>query len=121
MTKLTAVNVRDIIEKCVSEHGDLEVQVVINTFVFDSAKIEEHKDDIIEMLDGLPPQFKRSCGGGWSFINACDDKDGVQWGEHSNIEQLLALGIAIGKVNFGFPREMWNILPAGMPYFTVDM
>jgi hypothetical protein len=46
--------------------------------------------------------------------------EGKQWGEHSNIEELLCLGTAIGKVHFQFPRDMWSMFPGGMPYFSVS-
>ena len=48
-------------------------------------------------------------------------KSGEQWGEHMNIEQLLALGIATGQAGYPMPKEMWKMLPGGMPYFTVKV
>jgi hypothetical protein len=54
-----------------------------------------------------------------SFLNACMTKDDNQWGEHQNMEQLLALGIAIGYARILLPRNMWSVLPGGVPYFSV--
>jgi len=50
----------------------------------------------------------------------CMDKHGVQWGEHRNIEQLVVLGIAAKMVKYCMPRDMWGILPGGMPYIAID-
>ena len=76
-------------------------------------------EEILATLMELPPQFRMSEGGGWSFLNACNDRDGNLWGQHINIEQLLLLGIGAGLAKILLPREMWKALPGGMPYFGV--
>ena len=35
------------------------------------------------------------------------------------MEALITLGIAAGLVNFLLPREMWKMMPGGMPYLFV--
>lgn len=35
------------------------------------------------------------------------------------VEQLVQLGIALGKVKYCLPREAWKNLPGGVPYFMV--
>ena len=51
---------------------------------------------------------------------ACNDKDGHQWtGLHLTMEKLFALGIGIERVKCLLPRELWKIMPGGMPYFMV--
>ena len=40
-------------------------------------------------------------------------------GMYSNVDQLVCLGNAIGKVKFLMPRDMWPILPGGMPYIAI--
>ena len=83
-------------------------------------RLESHKTEIEGMLDELPDEFKKSGGGGWSFLNACNDKHGNQWtGLHQRMEQLFQLGIGIGKVQCQIPREMWSVLPGGMPYCVI--
>jgi hypothetical protein len=73
------------------------------------------------MLDELPDEFKKTGGGGMSFLNACNDKHGNQWTDlHQRMEQLFQLDIGIGKVKCLMPREMWGILPDGMPYYVVN-
>jgi hypothetical protein len=120
--KLTAENVNTVFKDCLFKEGEdtashVKAQVVMNTFGFHPKRLESHRADIKEMLAGLPPEFSK--GGGWSFLNACMDKDGAQWGEHRDIDILLALGIATGQARIDFPRELWSALPGGLPYFTV--
>jgi len=56
-----------------------------------------------------------------SFLNMCIDKNGNQWADlHRTMDELVALGIATGKLSFLIPREMWSILPGGMPYLIVN-
>lgn len=87
---------------------------------FHPGRIEEHKAEIAAMLDELPDDFKESGGGGMSFLNACNDRHGKQWTNfHQRMEQLFQLGLAIGKATCLMPREMWGVLPGGMPYYVV--
>jgi len=65
-------------------------------------------------------EFSR--GGGWSFLNLCSTKDEKQWtGLHERMEQLICLGMAIGKVSYCCPREMWPSLLGGMPYVRIKV
>lgn len=85
-------------------------------------KVQEHREDIREMLSELPDSFHASGGGGMSFLNMCDDKEGNQWtGLHATAEQLVVLGIATGFAKYALPREMWGALPGGMPYIIVNL
>ena len=89
-------------------------------FGFHPKKLELHKERIIAMLSELPTQFRQNSGGGWSFLNACNTKDGEQWtGLHQRMEQLFVLGMGIGKAKYVMPRKMWNSLPGGMPYIVI--
>lgn len=90
---------------------------------FHPGRIAEKRDDIVAMLAELPTEFKEEAaggGGGWSFLNACNDKDGDQWTSfHRTMEQLFQLGIAAGVASYLMPREMWAAMPGGMPYIVV--
>ena len=77
------------------------------------------KKIIISFLKQLPDEFQLSKGGGWSFLNACIDKEGNQWGEHKHIEWLIALPNALDLIHFSLPKEMWVLLPGKMPYFVI--
>lgn len=108
---------------CGNEVTSLNVQAegVTNTASFDTFRLQSHKAEIESLLDELPEQFKRSVGGGWSFLSACNDKHGNQWtGLHARMEQLFQLGIAIGRVKPLLPKKMWNVFPGGMPYYVID-
>ena len=123
--KLTADNVMKVMKDCSYEKGDSEndaivVDGIVSRFFFDKGKLKMHENDIIDMLLCLPDAFKQSKGGGWSFIMACDDKDGDQWGDHAQMEALFCLGISIDKVSMT-PRGLWGIYPGGMPYMTVKI
>lgn len=102
------------------EKKAVKVDGITSKFGFNPEKIKIYEKEIFEVLLNLPNEFKRSSGGGWSFLNACVDKENNQWGEHQNIEQLMCLGLAIKKVDLQMPKEMWKMLPGGMPFFSVD-
>ena len=102
--KLSAENVRLITGHCLPEtlspedhqlasegkapQGYTLVTGVVNTFLFDKAKIEEKRADITSMLSELPDQFKSSGGGGCSFLAAYETDKGEHWGEHRDSRSL---------------------------------
>lgn len=146
--KLTAKAVQDVLTKCF--YTDAEIgpavpkeppvgavcaEAVRAKYAFHPKRLEAAKPEIAGLLQGLPDLFHeapsklsdgdlirdgRNPGGGWSFLNACMTRDDVQWGEHSNVDELLALGVAAGYVRWSMPREMWRVLPGGVPYFIID-
>lgn len=132
--KLNAANVQQVLMDCLftdeelkelggkdeAEKVAVKAEGVVSKFGFNPKKLEKHAPDIKSMLDQLPDPFKKSKGGGWSFLNACEDKDGVQWGEHRSIDELLCLGIATKQASILAPRDMWPMLPGGMPYIGVE-
>ena len=123
--KLTAENVHNIFLDCLfNEHPKegteyIPSKGIIINIGFDPSKIEEHCEEIYEMLHELPDQFMKEKGGGYSFLAACEDKHGNHWGEHRTMDELFTLGIASGYANYLFPREMWSVLPGGVPYVVV--
>ena len=124
--KLTAENVWAVFRDCLFKDDEDTAQAVIaegimSKFGFHPERLAAHTGDIRSMLDCLSDDFQVSGGGGMSFLNACMTKDDNQWGEHQNMEQLLALGIAIGYARILLPRNMWSVLPGGVPYFSVGV
>lgn len=125
--KLTGNNVEHIFKQCLlleSEKDDmddaLKIEGVVHTFGIHPRRVKEHEKEIIEMLSCLPDPFHEDKGGGWSFLNACNDNEDNQWtGLHLIMEELFVLGIAIGKVRCLMPKSMWEALPGGMPYYVV--
>ena len=61
------------------KEGAVIVKGIIHKFAFDPKKLKEYKEEIIKFLSELPTKFRKSGGGGWSFLNACNTKDGEQW------------------------------------------
>jgi|SRR6185437_4652181 len=94
---------------------------VVTTYGFHPGRLWSHVDEILEMLSELPDDFMRDRGGGMSFLNACVDRHGNQWTSlHRTMEALFCLGIATGRVECLLPRDMWHMMPGGMPYYVVD-
>ena len=123
--RLTTEAVRTLAVSCMFEDEELAdgkpprpfifVNGITCAIVFDPERLEPRHLQVKELLDELPVEFKA----GWSFLNACDDKHGRQWGVHPSMQVLMLLGIAAGWAKYCLPREHWSILPSGMPYFIV--
>lgn len=122
---LTAERVDYIFRDCLFRDGEntdqhIRAEGIIYQIGFHPGRIQEHRAEIVALLDELPDVFKESGGGGMSFLQACIDKHGIQWtGEHATMEQLFLMGLAIKKVHLLMPRELWNALPGGMPYYVI--
>jgi hypothetical protein len=123
--ELTAQNVSETFMNCLFKEGESTDGCIIAAGVmtkvgFHPERLEEAVPKIEAMVNELPDDFKPDGGGGMSFLNACVDKNGNHWAEHSTIDQLVCLGIASGKLQYLMPREMWSVLPGGMPYLVVS-
>lgn len=128
--ELTAQNVMETMKGCMFNDDTPQEEVlkravivegILCKFGFDPDRLKAKEADIVSMLEQLPTAFRRDVGGGYSFLGACNREDGVQWtGLHKLMDELFCLGMAIGKVSSVVPREMWQLMPGGMPYFTID-
>ena len=124
-TALNAKHVNAVFMDCLFQDGEdtsqhVKAEGIVRNVGFHPARLESHKAEIVGMLDELPEQFQEKSGGGWSFLNACNDKHGNQWtGLHQTMEQFFQLSIGIGKVKSLMPREMWSALPGEMPYYII--
>lgn len=96
------------------------VEGIVHKIVFHPGRLESHRKEVGAILQELPPEFLKSKGGGWSFLEMCVDKDGNHWGEHFNMEQLVTMGVGLGVVRYCLDREYWPDLPGSMPYLVVD-
>lgn len=123
--KLTAENVHKAFIDLLFKEGESTEKYILgegcNLKVgFNPERLKSKESDISKMLDQLPDEFKKSGGGGMSFLNMCNDKEGNQWCDiHRTMDELLTMGIASQKVSFLAPREMWSVLPGGLPYVVV--
>ena len=123
--KLTSDKVREIFMDCLfrenESHDDyINIEGITMNIGLHPGRVESHKAEIEELLDELNPNFRKDVGGGWSFLKWCTDKEGHQWGEHRNGEELAILGMAIGKVKYLFPRNIWGALPGSVPYLMIN-
>jgi hypothetical protein len=90
------------------------VHGIVHIFAFHKGRLEESRPVIMEMISNLDKTFDD----GWSFLNMCVDKEGKQWtGEQSVAEALACLGEAVGVFKCLTKRNMWCVLPGGMPYY----
>ena len=129
---LKAEEVKDVFKACLfrqeevkdgmpkPEHEAIFVEGITMKFGLNKERVNKRKDKIIGFLKELPKEFSK--GGGWSFLNLCNDKNGKQWtGMHDTMQELVCLGIAIGKMKYLTPKETWAALPGGVPYVAVNL
>ena len=119
--ELNAKRINEIIYACLFNDEENTASYIIGYGIrtnigFHPERLEKHRTEISEMIDQLPDTFRQ----GDSFLNACIDKNSHQWGEHKDIEQLMQLGTAIGKISLPFERKFWPSLPGGMPYLLIN-
>ena len=120
-----AQNIDKILKDCLFRDGEDQSTAVIakgivTNFGFHPERLKDHHEEIVEELSSLPREFYANGGGGWSFLNMCNDNNGVQWGEHRSMEQLVCLGIALELVKELMP-DMRDVMPGGVPYYVVDL
>ncbi len=120
-----ARNIDKIMKECLFLDGEdtsgaILAKGIIHSFGFHPKRLKDHYTEIVKELSSLPKEFYSGSGGGWSFMNMCNDNNGVQWGEHINMEQLVCLGIALNLVEEQMPG-MRDILPGGVPYYVVNL
>lgn len=124
--ELTPENVKAVFKDCLFRNKKevkfpKMVEGIYTTASLHLGRLEEHYPDIIALCNQLPDAFKKSAGGGWSFLNLCMNSEGSQWtGDQADMEQLMILGLAIGKIELLAPRSMWIAFPGGMPYLVVN-
>jgi hypothetical protein len=100
--------------------GTVIVEGVMSRYGFHPERLEAKREQVTTWLRALPHQFRRTGGGGWSFLNACNQENGRQWtGLHQRMEQLFCLAIGLGLAKCQVPRELWHEFPGGMPYYVV--
>lgn len=122
---ITATNMSELVSnsfmKCLFKEGEdtsnyVKVEGIMKNFGLHPQRLEEQRELVTAMLAELPVEFKD----GWTFLNICTNKNGELWtGEHSVCEQLIVMAIGLNLMDYCFPREMWAILPGGVPYLIV--
>lgn len=125
-TVLDPERVDAIFRECLLRRGEdssnqIEVEGIVLHALFHPERLQGYKTEIEAMLDELPDEFKQSHGGGWSFLNACNDRHNNQWtSTHLHMEELFLLGIGIKRVQYMLPRDEWQFLMGGMPFLVIN-
>lgn len=122
---VTATNMSELTSNafmdCLFKEGEdttnhVKVEGLTSMFGLHPQRLEEKRELVTALLAELPAEFKE----GWSFLNLCTTKDGELWtGMHRVCEQLVVMAIGLGLMEYCMPREMWVILPGGVPYLMI--
>ena len=100
----------------------VKVEGILEIFYFKKSELSRHQEQVKTWLAALPEHFQAEQGGGWSFLNACHDKNEVQWtGFHHVMDKLFCLGMGLELVQYCLPREYWESLPGGVPYIVIHL
>jgi hypothetical protein len=122
---LTSEAVETTFQDCLAEEADqttaIVVEGVLTKATFSSERIEQKRPAIEAFLQQLPWQFRKSMGGGWSFLNMNQDNDDNQWADlHRTMDYLVCLGKATGRLTTS--PSAWNpIMPGNMPFVFIDL
>lgn len=127
--ELTSKNLQDVYWDCHFNGRDQNMPLGITIKEFSGVgtitdlhmeKVELNREKIEALLSQLPTNFYEKKGGGWTFLNACIDNKGNQWTDHhSVVDMLVVLGLAIDKLYFLTPKELWTHFPGGVPYICI--
>ena len=108
--------------KCLFKEGEdttnnVRVEGLTNIFHLHPQRLEEQRELIKAIIDELPPIFKE----GYTFLKLCENKDGDQWtGMHKTCQELVVMAVGLGLMSYCLPREVWPVLPGGVPYVIVN-
>lgn len=127
---LDAKRVQDVMMDCLftgdpkDEDMCIAVYGITRRFGFIPEKIENHREEIHEMMKELPDVFwdtndNPNGGGGYTFMNLPFDKNERQWCGQPTAELLMVLGLATGYMEYMLPREAWIALPGRVPYVII--
>lgn len=102
--------------------GAVLVHGIVNNVGFNPERLNKNKDKILELAKAIVTDpFLKEHGGGMSFLQLCEDREGHQWGEHRNMEQLVLLCKGLGLADYCLPRELWQAMPGSMPYIVFNL
>jgi hypothetical protein len=110
--KLTTANVTELLKACLvtpeelkdSSISQVHVQSVMGVFGLHQERLEAKREEVRDLLSQFNkyPQSQ-------PFQNLCMDKDFHQWGEHRNINELLALGMGLNLVELDHTKKFAGI------------
>jgi hypothetical protein len=124
---LTSARVLEVYQQCWRPEGsapahNVEVEGWLVRHTFSIMRLQRSRETIIRMLLSLHPGFRSDEGQGGSVGAMVTRGDGNVWStDLTDIEKLVALGLASGLVTFCAPRDKWASLPGGLPYVRVEI
>lgn len=130
--KLNTANVSKIFKSCLFKDDELneenmptspvvKVEAVASTFGFHQERLGAIKPKVMELLSQMPEAFFKDIGQGDTFLNGLVNDKNIPWSTNqSDLDMLLALGLGTELITYSMPRDMWPILPSGLPYFTIN-
>lgn len=113
--------VRCLATDLIPEDEQIKVEGLVHNFSFHKASLEECGPEVLRILEEMHDTFKLGSGDGWSFLLLPFDKYGNHWCEHNTAEKLVVLGIGLDLVSYLIPRDMWDVLPGGVPYIQLKI
>mgnify|MGYP000163782152 CR=1 FL=1 len=114
--------IKDLFMSCLFKDGEptdkaVMVEGITMNVGFNPDRLAESKEQIRAVAaEIVSDDFIRGKGGGMSFLRLCETRNGDQWGEHVNCQELMLLCIAAGVANYLLPRAAWDMLPGSVPY-----
>jgi len=118
-TETYAERVHNLVRACLyktppeSTESALRVEGVVMRLGFNPLAVDQHRTKIEALIEEVVPDAGYD---GASFLSLCMARDGVQWGEHRDVDALVCLALAVGRAVVPFPREVWRFMPGGVPY-----
>ena len=106
---------------CLFKEGEdktnpVKVEGLTSMFGLHPQRLEEKRELVTALLTELPSEFNEC----WVFLNLCITRNGELWtGSHRVCEQLVVMAIGLGLMEYCMPREIWKILPGGVPYLMI--
>ena len=95
----------------------VRVEGITNIFGLHPERLEEQRELVTALVAELPPIFKE----GYSFLKLCENKDGEQWtGLQRTMQELMVMAVGLELMSYCLPREVWPVLPGGVPYVIVN-
>lgn len=121
---ISAERIHEIFHDCLFREGEphevfLPARGLTMNVGLHPQRTESYADEIHSILLNLPDEFQEKSGGGYTFMNMVLDKDGNHCMEQMTAQELLMLGLATGWACTPMPRELWAVLPGGVPYIMV--
>ena len=91
---------------------------------FNSLQLEKSRKQIEGLIGQLPVAYRfllRKCGKDFNFLEAAYRRIPYPyWRLVVGMKMVYMLGMGIGRVKEIAPREFWDTLPGGVPYYIVE-